>query len=123
MKDYKDDAFRMLAYFCADHSIVTDGNTITNPICLAAGKNLCCGLSLGIPPVDDCGITCDRPVYSQEQGLCEGKNKCLCCYTESQCPPGKDIGCAICGAVLVGQSNGREVEPGDTLYVPVQECM
>jgi hypothetical protein len=122
MKDYKDGAFRCCAYFCQDHSIITDMSQLAEPICLSAGKILCCGYSLGIPPVDDCGVQCDKPIYDAEQGCCEGKGKLLCCYEEVQCPPGKDIGLAICGKVLMGSINGREMALS-TSYAPMQESM
>lgn len=42
-------------------------------------------------------INFTEPCWSTDRGMCEVVGKLACCYTEVQFPPGKDIGCALCG--------------------------
>ena len=98
-RDYKDGAFRLQACFCTDQSLVT-----ACPCFLLSGKYCCMELIVQGTCDGKCvSCTCGRPCCDQEQGLCEAKQKCCCCYAESQCPPSADIGMACCGIVCVGQ--------------------
>merc|ERR1712087_1022429 len=83
---------------------------IMNPPLMGTFKVLCCAGSVAL---ECCCISCEPdPCWSEERGCCEIASKFLCCYTETQFPPGKDIGCGCCGIALCRTSDDAPPEEG-----------
>ena len=88
---------------CCCYELSCTASEIMNPPLMGTFKVLCCAGSVA---TECCCISCETdPCWSEERGCCEIASKFLCCYTETQFPPGKDIGCGCCGIAFCRSSD------------------
>merc|ERR1712151_627655 len=73
---------------CCCYELSCTASEIMNPPLMGTFKVLCCAGSVAL-----------------ERCCCEIASKFLCCYTETQFPPGKDIGCGCCGIAFCRSSD------------------
>ena len=88
---------------CCCYELSCTASEAMNPPLMGTFKVLCCAGSVAL---ECCCISCEPdPCWSEERGCCEIASKFLCCYTETQFPPGKDIGCGCCGIAFCRSSD------------------
>ena len=88
---------------CCCYELSCTASKAMNPPLMGTFKVLCCAGSVAL---ECCCISCEPdPCWSEERGCCEIASKFLCCYTETQFPPGKDIGCGCCGIAFCRSSD------------------
>merc|ERR1719436_1887827 len=104
IKEEKLDLCPLYACCCCEQSCTTE----FFPLCYNAGKCCCCTGWCGLewPPI---WCECGEAIWTQERGFYEENSKCCCLYGEYQCPPGRDIGCGLCGLTCC-RSSGQDEE-------------
>uniref|UniRef100_A0A7S1MMU0 Uncharacterized protein n=1 Tax=Alexandrium catenella TaxID=2925 RepID=A0A7S1MMU0_ALECA len=110
MKELKQSMAPCIACCCFEDSCTA--SKICDPPCTGSFKVCCCAGSIGCDGLCCCSCEGD-PCWSEERGCCEVVAKILCCYSEVQCPPGKDIGIGCCGIAFCRSSDDAPADAQD----------
>merc|ERR1712038_352624 len=115
LEEFKQELTPCLACFCAETSCGPAW-----PLCFSGGKVCCCTQSFGLecPP---CWVECNESWWSDERGICEVSQKMCCIYTEFQFPPGRDIGCGMCGLACCRTADDKPEEESKQDDKPVED--